>query len=88
MRFLVFLLLSLPVAAEAPPSVIVKPLAVCVEGKCVISEDDYRTLQEWHAAKHRELAWASEMLDEARAEITALRAMLARFAAGCEARRT
>ena len=88
MRFVLVLLLAMPAWAEAPPAVIVKPLAVCADGKCVMSEEDYRTLQEWHAAKHRELAWASEMLDEARAEITALRAMLARFAAGCEARRT
>ena len=88
MRFLLVLLLAMPAWAEAPPPVIVKPVAVCEDNKCVMSKQDFETLQEWHASKHRELAWASAMLEEARQEIAALRSMLARFAGGCEERRT
>lgn len=82
------LLLSMLPAFSAPPEVLIKPVAVCDKGKCVMEEKDFKTLKEWHEQKHREIVFANTALEEARQEIMALMNMLARYAGGCGGRST
>lgn len=79
----------LPALADPPAPVLVKPVAECDKGKCVMSETDFRTLQEFHEAKFREIEMANALIEGASEEISKLRAMLQRYAGGCgDKRRT
>ena len=77
-----------PAIAEAPPQVLVKPLAVCKEGKCVMSQKDYETLQQFHVKVLERFGEMKEALSGQVQENMELQGQLARDAAGCKGRRT
>ena len=77
-----------PAIAEAPPQVLVKPLAVCEHSKCVMSQKDYETLQQFHSKVLERFGEMKDALAEQVQENAELPGMLARDAAGCKGRRT
>lgn len=85
---LVLLLSMLPAVAQAPDFVIIKPLAVCKDGKCVMEEKDFRTLQAFHAERLLLLHQTGELIDSLNAKIADLMQKIKRYAMGCEVRRT
>jgi hypothetical protein len=76
-----------PAIAQAPPQVTVKPLAVCENGRCSMSQEDYETLQQFHADRIGAILEASEVIDALQKQNQELMRMLARDAAGCKGRR-
>ena len=77
MKRLVLAMLLVPFlsVAQAPPEVIVDPLAVCKEGKCTMSEKDYITLRQFHQERMAALIDAGEAiaaLQQHNAELTQL----------------
>lgn len=76
-----------PAIAEAPPQVLVKPLAVCEHNKCVMPQKDYETLQQFHAKVLERFGEMKEALAEQMQENLELQGLLAKDAAGCKGRR-
>lgn len=76
-----------PAIAEAPPSVIINPVAVCEHSKCVMSQKDYDALKKFHADRMASIISAGELIGKLQAENHELLRMLARDAAGCKGRR-
>lgn len=83
---LVLLLSMLPAIAQAPDQVIIKPLAECKDGKCTMTEKDFRTLQTFHAERLGVLKEAGELIDHLNAQIAELMRVIKRYAMGCETR--
>ena len=81
---LVLLLSMLPAVAQAPDNILIKPVAVCVDGKCTLSEQDLKTLQLFHMQRMVALQQAQNIIDEQQAQIEVLMRKFARFAMGCE----
>lgn len=77
-----------PAIAEAPPQVLVKPLAVCEHHKCVMSQKDYETLQQFHAKVLERFQEMKNALADQVQENLELQGLLAKDAAGCKGRRT
>ena len=77
-----------PAIAEAPPQVLVKPLAVCEHSKCVMSQKDYETLQQFHSKVLERFGEMKDALADQVQENAELQGQLARDAAGCKGRRT
>ena len=73
-----------PAIAQAPDKQLIKPVAVCADGKCVMSQKDFERLQAFHADRMAALLSAAEIMDALRGENAELRRMLARVAAGCK----
>lgn len=84
MRAALFFALLLPLAgvAEAPPEVLVVPVATCVEGKCTMSEKDYKALRTFHLERMAALQAAGAMMDDLSLENTELLRRLGRLSAG------
>lgn len=84
MRAALFFALLLPLAgvAEAPPDVLVRPLAKCEDGKCTMSEKDYLMLKNFHRERMAALYEAGAMMDALIAENAELTRRLGRLAAG------
>lgn len=84
MRAALFLALLLPLAgvAEAPPKVLITPLATCEDGKCTMTQKDYETLRTFHSERMAALQSAGAMLDALALENAELTRMLGRLAAG------
>ena len=61
---LVLILSAIPAIAQAPDFVIIKPLAVCKDGKCVMEEKDFRTLQTFHAERLAVLQQTGALIDQ------------------------
>lgn len=85
---LVLLLSMLPAVAQAPDFVIIKPIAKCDNGKCVMDEKDFRTLQTFHAERLALLQQTGELIDQLNAQIAELMRMVKRYAMGCETRQS
>ena len=83
MKHLLLGLLLLPLSsiAEAPPAVVIDPLAVCKEGKCTMREEDYKTLREFHSARWNALIEAGAELESLEAQNAELTRRLVRLAA-------
>lgn len=77
-----------PAIAQAPPTVTIKPLAVCEHHKCVMSQKDYETLQKFHADRVAGILELREVIEALQAQNQALMGLLAKDAAGCKGRRT
>ena len=77
-----------PAIAEAPPSVTIKPVAVCDKGRCYMTQQDYETLQKFHADRVAGILELREVIDALQQQNQALIGALARGAAGCKGRRT
>ena len=77
-----------PAIAEAPPQVLVKPLAVCKDGRCTMSQKDYETLQQSHAKVLERFGEMKDALSDQVQENLELQGLLAKDAAGCKGRRT
>ncbi len=77
-----------PAIAEAPPSVTIKPVAVCDKGRCYMTQQDYETLQKFHADRVAGILELREVIDALQQQNQALIGALARDAAGCKGRRT
>lgn len=84
----VLLLSMVPAIAQAPEMAIVKPLATCADGKCVMEEKDFVALQKFHAERLFVLMQAGEMIDALQAQNAALMQMVTRYAMDCKAKRT
>lgn len=82
----VLVLSMLPAIAQAPDDVLIKPVALCEAGKCVMSEKDYRQLQQFHAQRMVALMQAGKIIDDLQAQNELLMQKLTRFAMGCEKR--
>lgn len=80
---LVLLISMLPAIAQAPESVLIKPLATCVDGKCTMSEADYRTLQRFHEQRFQALQEAADVIDRLQAMNAEMMRKFQRFAMGC-----
>ena len=80
--------LALPALAQAPTANLIKPLAVCVDGKCTMTEADYNALKQYHIARVQSLLEAAEVIDQLQAANAHLMLLVTRFAAGCEGRKT
>lgn len=85
---LVLALSFVPAVAQAPDKQLIKPVAVCADGKCVMSQKDYEGLQRFHSDRMAAIIGAAELIDGLQGENAELRRMLARLAAGCKGRRT
>lgn len=77
-----------PAIAQAPDKQLIKPVAVCADGKCVMAQKDYEGLQRFHAERMAALLMAADMIDGLQGENAELRRMLARVAGGCKMRGT
>ena len=82
----VLLISMLPAVAQAPEMAIVKPLAVCVDGKCTMSEKDYLTLQRFHAERMAALHDAGQVIEQLQAQVHHMMGIITRYAMGCERR--
>lgn len=76
------LLLPLSGVADAPPPVLIIPLAECSAGKCVMSEKDFETLRDFHRGRMAALQAAGAQMDALIAENAELMRMLGRLSAG------
>lgn len=77
-----------PAIAQAPDKQIIRPVAACADGKCVMSQADFERLQKFHADRMAALLMAAEVMDNLQGENAQLRRLLARVAAGCQMRGT
>lgn len=85
---LVLALSFVPAIAQAPDKQIIKPVAACADGKCVMAQKDYEALQKFHAERMAALLMAADLIDGLQGENAQLRRLLARVAAGCKMRGT
>lgn len=85
---LVLILSAIPAIAQAPESVLIKPLAVCVDGRCTMSEKDYVTLQQFHSGRMRALMEAAEVIERLQAINEEMVRQFHRFAMGCGDKKT
>ena len=76
--------LALPVAAQAPDDILIRPVATCINGVCTLSEKDLKTLQLFHMQRMVALQQAQQIIDEQQAQIEVLMRKFAKFAMGCE----
>ena len=81
---ILFAALALPVAAQAPENILIKPVATCIDGVCTLSEKDLKTLQLFHMQRMVALQQAQQIIDEQQAQIEVLMRKFAKFAMGCE----
>lgn len=81
---LVLALSFVPAVAQAPDKQLIKPVAVCADGKCWMAQKDFERLQSFHADRMAALIGAAELIDGLQVENAELRRMLARVAAGCK----
>lgn len=77
-----------PAIAQAPDKQIIRPVAKCADGKCVMEQKDFERLQSFHADRMAALLGAAELIDGLQGENAELRRMLARLAAGCKGMHT
>jgi len=85
-RLLAVLCCSIAANAAEPENILIKPVAVCANGQCTMSEADFKRLQLFHAQRMIALVQASEVIDSLQAQNELLLQKLARFSMGCEKR--
>lgn len=74
-RLIAILLCTTPAFANEPPH---KPLAVCDQGVCTMSEADYETFRRFHRATFDNAMEQGELIEALSREVASLRAKLAR----------
>ena len=85
---IVLMLSMVPAIAQAPEMVIIKPLAVCVDGKCTMSEKDYLTLQRFHSGRMVALTEAGEVIERLQEQVAYMMQIITRYAMGCDRKKT